>query len=61
MPIVTGSDTARTRRDLTVGGKTVSYYSIQAATVAGLGAFAMVGAWFVDRFGDLPGGDRRCA
>lgn len=32
-----------------------------AATVVSLGAFAMVGAWLVDRFGDLPGGDRRCA
>ncbi len=32
-----------------------------AATIVSLGAFAMVGAWVVDRFGDLPGGDRRCA
>ena len=44
MPIVTGSDTARTRRDLTVGGKTVSYYSIQAATEAGLGDFSRLPA-----------------
>ncbi|MBV0890863.1 aconitate hydratase AcnA [Paracoccus sp. Z118] len=44
MPIVTGSDTAKTRRDLTVGGQTVSYYSIQAATDAGLGDFSRLPA-----------------
>ena len=44
MPIVTGTDTAKTRRDLTVGGKTVSYYSIQAATDAGLGDFSRLPA-----------------
>ena len=31
MPIVTGTDTAKTRRELTVGDQTVAYYSIPAA------------------------------
>ncbi|MBB1496954.1 aconitate hydratase AcnA [Paracoccus sp. MC1862] len=44
MPIVTGTDTAKTRRDLTVGGKTVAYYSIPAATEAGLGDFSKLPA-----------------
>ena len=44
MPIVTGTDTAKTRRDLTVAGQTVSYYSIPAATEAGLGDFSRLPA-----------------
>ena len=40
MPITVGHDTAKTRRSLSVNGKTISYYSIPAATEAGLGDFA---------------------
>ncbi|GAB4382837.1 aconitate hydratase AcnA [Albidovulum sp.] len=40
MPIVTGSDSARTRKTLTAGGQTVAYYSIPAAEAAGLGEFS---------------------
>ncbi|MCK0142150.1 aconitate hydratase AcnA [Aliiroseovarius sp. F20344] len=39
MPISVGSDTAKTRRSLSAGGQTVSYYSIPAAESAGLGSF----------------------
>ena len=34
MPIQIGTDTARTRRKLTAGGKDYAYYSIAAATEA---------------------------
>ena len=44
MPIVTGQDTAKTRRTLTVGGQTVDYYSIPAAQEAGLGDFSKLPA-----------------
>ncbi|MDI3337381.1 aconitate hydratase AcnA [Defluviimonas aestuarii] len=44
MPIVTGKDTAKTRKTLTAGGKTVSYYSIPAAEAAGLGEFSKLPA-----------------
>ena len=44
MPIVTGSDTAKTRRKLSAGGKEVAYYSIPAATEAGLGDFSKLPA-----------------
>ncbi|NDR56150.1 aconitate hydratase AcnA [Aliiruegeria sabulilitoris] len=44
MPIKVGTDTARTRKDLTVGGKTYSFYSIPAAEAAGLGDFARLPA-----------------
>ncbi|MFD1882310.1 aconitate hydratase AcnA [Paracoccus pacificus] len=44
MPIVTGQDTAKTRRDLKVGGNTYSYFSIEAATDAGLGDFSRLPA-----------------
>ena len=44
MPIVTGQDTAKTRRKLTAGGKTVSYFSIPAAQEAGLGDFSKLPA-----------------
>ncbi|MCE8009570.1 aconitate hydratase AcnA [Aestuariivita sp.] len=40
MPITVGQDTAKTRRTLTVNGKSISYYSIPAATEAGLGDFS---------------------
>ncbi|MEZ5779901.1 MAG: aconitate hydratase AcnA [Paracoccaceae bacterium] len=40
MPIVIGTDTAKTRKTLTAGGKSVSYYSIPAAEKAGLGTFS---------------------
>ena len=44
MPIVVGSDTAKTRKTLAVGGKTYSYYSIPAAQAAGLGDFSRLPA-----------------
>ena len=44
MPIETGTDTARTRRQLQVGGSTIAYYSIDAATEAGLGDFSRLPA-----------------
>ncbi len=44
MPIVTGQDTAKTRRSLSAGGSTVAYYSIPAAEAAGLGSFARLPA-----------------
>jgi hypothetical protein len=31
------------------------------ASVAIFGGLAFAGAWIMDRYGDLPGGDRRCA
>ena len=40
MPITVGQDTAKTRKELSVNGKTISYYSIPAATEAGLGDFS---------------------
>jgi len=40
MPIITGKDSAGTRRTLTVGSASVAYYSIPAAEAAGLGSFA---------------------
>ncbi len=44
MPIVTGKDTAKTRRALGVGAKKFAYYSIPAATEAGLGDFSKLPA-----------------
>ncbi len=44
MPIKTGQDTAKTRRRLSVNGKTISYYSIPAAQEAGLGDFSKLPA-----------------
>ena len=44
MPIVTGTDTAKTRRTLSAGGQDVVYYSIPAATEAGLGDFSRLPA-----------------
>lgn len=39
MPITVGHDSAKTRRSLSIGNQTVSYYSIGAAEDAGLGSF----------------------
>ncbi|MCC0070297.1 MAG: aconitate hydratase AcnA [Rhodobacteraceae bacterium] len=44
MPIVTGQDTAKTRKTLSVAGQTVAYYSIPAAEAAGLGQFSRLPA-----------------
>ncbi|MEI2805221.1 MAG: aconitate hydratase AcnA [Albidovulum sp.] len=44
MPIVTGQDTAKTRKTLSVDGQTVAYYSIPAAEAAGLGEFSKLPA-----------------
>jgi aconitate hydratase len=44
MPIVTGHDSAKTRRELKAGGKTYGYYSIPAAEATGLGSFARLPA-----------------
>ena len=44
MPITVGQDTAKTRKTLTVGGKSIAYYSIPAAEAAGLGSFARLPA-----------------
>ena len=44
MPITVGQDTAKTRKTLEAGGKSLAYYSIPAATEAGLGDFARLPA-----------------
>ena len=44
MPITVGTDSAKTRRNLTVGDQTVAYYSLAAATEAGLGDFSRLPA-----------------
>ena len=44
MPIVTGTDTAKTRRTLKAGGQEVAYFSIKAASDAGLGDFSRLPA-----------------
>ncbi|MEM7644882.1 MAG: aconitate hydratase AcnA, partial [Pseudomonadota bacterium] len=44
MTIQVGTDTAKTRRTLSVGSQSVSYYSIAAATEAGLGDFSKLPA-----------------
>ncbi|WP_050602090.1 aconitate hydratase AcnA [Ruegeria sp. 6PALISEP08] len=44
MPIKVGQDTAKTRRSLSVNGKSISYYSIPAAQAAGLGDFSKLPA-----------------
>ncbi|MCC6304622.1 MAG: aconitate hydratase AcnA [Rhodobacteraceae bacterium] len=44
MPITVGKDSARVRRRLAAGGRSVEYYSIAAAERAGLGAFARLPA-----------------
>ncbi|OUS20812.1 aconitate hydratase 1 [Rhodobacterales bacterium 59_46_T64] len=44
MPITVGQDTAKTRKTLSVGSKSISYYSIPAAQEAGLGDFSRLPA-----------------
>jgi len=44
MPIKVGLDTAKTRKTLTAGGKSIAYYSIPAAQAAGLGVFSRLPA-----------------
>jgi aconitate hydratase len=44
MTVVTGQDTAKTRRSLTAGGTSVAFYSILAAQAAGLGDFSRLPA-----------------
>ncbi len=44
MPITTGQDSAKARRTLTAGGASLAYYSIPAATEAGLGDFSRLPA-----------------
>ncbi|MEL6586501.1 MAG: aconitate hydratase AcnA [Pseudomonadota bacterium] len=44
MTVQVGTDTAKTRRTLSVGAHSVSYYSIAAATEAGLGDFSRLPA-----------------
>ena len=44
MTVTVGTDTAKTRKTLTVGDHSVSYYSIDAATQAGLGDFSKLPA-----------------
>ncbi len=44
MTVQVGHDNARTRRELTVGGAKVAYYSIPAAQAAGLGDFSRLPA-----------------
>jgi aconitate hydratase len=44
MPITVGTDTAGTRKTLTVGDQSVAYYSIDAAQAAGLGDFSRLPA-----------------
>ena len=44
MPIQTGTDTAKTRRTLSAGAQSVDYFSIAAATEAGLGDFSKLPA-----------------
>ncbi|MEN8934011.1 MAG: hypothetical protein ABF245_03665, partial [Planktotalea arctica] len=40
MPITVGQDSSKTRKTLTVGSQSIAYYSITAATKAGLGDFS---------------------
>ena len=44
MTVFVGLDSARTRRNLEVGGKTFAYYSLAAAEAAGLGQFSRLPA-----------------
>lgn len=44
MPIQTGTDTAKTRKKLKSGDKEIAYYSIEAASEAGLGDFSKLPA-----------------
>ena len=44
MPITVGHDSAKTRKTITVNGRTLAYYSIAAAEKAGLGDFSRLPA-----------------
>ena len=44
MTVTVGHDSSKTRKTLTAGGQTVSYYSIPAAEAAGLGEFSKLPA-----------------
>ena len=44
MTVLVGTDSAKTRRSLTVAGKEYAYYSIAAAEGAGLGDFSRLPA-----------------
>ncbi|MFE3835496.1 aconitate hydratase AcnA [Pseudogemmobacter sonorensis] len=44
MTVTVGHDSQKTRKTLTIGGKTVGYYSIPAAEAAGLGEFSRLPA-----------------
>ncbi|MGH1413023.1 MAG: aconitate hydratase AcnA [Pelagimonas sp.] len=44
MPITVGQDSAKTRKSITVGDQSISYYSIPAAQEAGLGDFSKLPA-----------------
>ncbi|MDA7427033.1 aconitate hydratase AcnA [Primorskyibacter aestuariivivens] len=44
MPITVGHDSSKTRKSITAGGKTLSFYSIRAAQDAGLGDFSRLPA-----------------
>ncbi len=44
MTVTVGHDSAKTRKSLTAGGQTLSYYSIPAAETAGLGQFTRLPA-----------------
>lgn len=44
MPITVGHDTAKTRKTLSDGDQSIAYYSIPAATEAGLGDFSKLPA-----------------
>ncbi|KMK67199.1 aconitate hydratase AcnA [Puniceibacterium sp. IMCC21224] len=44
MTIIVGQDTAKTRKTITVNGKSLNYYSIPAAQAAGLGDFSKLPA-----------------
>ncbi|MFA5580473.1 MAG: aconitate hydratase AcnA [Paracoccaceae bacterium] len=44
MTVTVGQDSTKTRKDLSVNGKTIAYYSIEAAQAAGLGDFSRLPA-----------------
>ena len=44
MTIIVGQDSAKVRKTLSLGGKSIAYYSIPAAEAAGLGAFSKLPA-----------------
>jgi len=44
MPITVGHDTAKTRKTLSDGDQSIAYYSLPAATEAGLGDFSKLPA-----------------